>query len=121
MVQEPLKLESGAAVNLSDSHLTALRGYTMDQGDLSIHGVLRTMRTMELTGCTAVSYTHLDVYKRQGQRDGGNADVGEIPLTPGKHAFLLCSDGFWEYVDEEEMEAAPVSYTHLDVYKRQLR
>ncbi|MDM8238875.1 protein kinase [Pseudoflavonifractor phocaeensis] len=52
VVQEPLKLESGAAVNLSDSHLTALRGYTMDQGDLSIHGVLRTMRTMELTGCT---------------------------------------------------------------------
>lgn len=52
VVQEPLKLESGAAVNLSDSHLTALRGYTMDQGDLSIQGVLRAMRTMELTGCT---------------------------------------------------------------------
>lgn len=52
MVQESLNLESGAAVTLSDSHLTALEGYTMDQGDLSIHGVLRAMRTMELTGCT---------------------------------------------------------------------
>lgn len=52
MVQESLKLESGAAVNLSDSHLTALEGYTMDQGDLSIHGVLRTSRHLELTGCT---------------------------------------------------------------------
>lgn len=52
MVQEPLELKPGAAVTLSDSHLTALEGYTMDQGDLSIHGVLRAMRTMELTGCT---------------------------------------------------------------------
>ena len=43
-------------------------------------------------GCTtAVSYTHLDVYKRQ---------AGEISMeTP------FCCD--------------PVSYTHLDVYKRQ--
>ena len=52
MVQESLKLESGAAVTLSDSHLTALEGYTMDQGDLSIHGVLRTSHHLELTGCT---------------------------------------------------------------------
>ena len=40
------------AVTLSDSHLTALEGYTMDQGDLSIHGVLRTSHHLELTGCT---------------------------------------------------------------------
>ena len=25
-------------------------------------------------------------------------------LEPGVHAFLLCTDGFWEYVLEEEME-----------------
>ena len=25
-------------------------------------------------------------------------------LEPGMHAFLLCTDGFWEYVLEEEME-----------------
>lgn len=36
---------------------------------------------------------------------------GELPvevraevLSPGKHAFLLCSDGFWEYVLESEMQ-----------------
>lgn len=52
MVQEPPNLESGAAVTLSDSHLTALEGYTMDQGELSIHGVLRTSHHLELTGCT---------------------------------------------------------------------
>ena len=25
-------------------------------------------------------------------------------LSPGKHAFLLCTDGFWEFVVESEME-----------------
>ena len=27
-----------------------------------------------------------------------------MQLELGSHAFLLCSDGFWEYVLEEEME-----------------
>ena len=27
-----------------------------------------------------------------------------LDLQPGFHAFLLCSDGFWEYVFENEME-----------------
>lgn len=25
----------------------------------------------------------------------------EIPLQPGQHAFLLCSDGLWEYLNDE--------------------
>lgn len=28
---------------------------------------------------------------------------GTVPLGPGQHAFLLCSDGFWEYLQEEEI------------------
>lgn len=33
-------------------------------------------------------------------------DISEITdVSEGKHAFLLCTDGFWEYVLEEEMEA----------------
>lgn len=27
-----------------------------------------------------------------------------VDISEGNHAFLLCSDGFWEYVYEEEME-----------------
>ena len=45
-----------------------------------------------------VSYTHLDVYKRQEEQD----------VT-----FQLIKDKFLEIV-------IPVSYTHLDVYKRQV-
>lgn len=31
-------------------------------------------------------------------------EYGECVLEPGEHAFLLCTDGFWEYVTEKEME-----------------
>ena len=71
----------------------------------------------------SVSYTHLDVYKRQGKWNGGFAPYG-YKLEKG----ML-------YINEEEAEAiriifdqyvhtdiganGPVSYTHLDVYKRQ--
>ena len=48
-------------------------------------------------GYRAVSYTHLDVYKRQ-QR-GHQHPVGGVAGVDGCHR--------------------PVSYTHLDVYKRQ--
>ena len=64
----------------------------------------------------AVSYTHLDVYKRQVSRS-------------------LLMEKLWEsdaYVDENTLAVnvnrlrkkldsiGPVSYTHLDVYKRQI-
>ncbi|MCM1538608.1 MAG: protein phosphatase 2C domain-containing protein [bacterium] len=29
---------------------------------------------------------------------------GPIEITGGRHAFLLCTDGFWEYVLESDME-----------------
>ncbi|MBQ8040108.1 MAG: serine/threonine-protein phosphatase [Lachnospiraceae bacterium] len=41
---------------------------------------------------------------------GGDEEAREeqncIVLDPGFHAFLLCTDGFWEYVLEKEMEDA---------------
>ena len=40
-----------------------------------------------------------------GREDTIKIDVSEITeLSDGEHAFLLCTDGFWEYVTEEEME-----------------
>ena len=50
----------------------------------------------EVCRCDPVSYTHLDVYKRQARRGGV---LGGIALM-----FFLVA----------------VSYTHLDVYKRQV-
>lgn len=31
-------------------------------------------------------------------------EIHPIRMQPGFHAFLICSDGFWEYVLEDEME-----------------
>ena len=64
----------------------------------------------------AVSYTHLDVYKRQEYqvvtkdvvkvRDGASTDAKELGLL--KEQVTLTAYG-----------TEAVSYTHLDVYKRQ--
>ena len=40
-----------------------------------------------------------------GQEGTLQLTAGEQPLDQGTHAFLLCSDGFWEFVLESEMEA----------------
>ena len=55
---------------------------------------------------TTVSYTHLDVYKRQVQYRADDV-VRLFTESFHKRYGVECS-------------AAPVSYTHLDVYKRQI-
>lgn len=44
------------------------------------------------------------IFRALGQESSLTVDTREEILEPGEHAFLLCSDGFWEYVYEEEME-----------------
>lgn len=44
------------------------------------------------------------VLRALGQEGSLKVDTKEEFLPPGKHAFLLCTDGFWEYVLESEME-----------------
>ena len=59
-------------------------------------------------GIAPVSYTHLDVYKRQELR---------MDIQP---AFHYAGDGrLMEKVFSNVLGNAAVSYTHLDVYKRQ--
>lgn len=45
------------------------------------------------------------VLRALGQEGGLKVETHAEPLSRGKHAFLLCTDGFWEYVLEHEMEA----------------
>ena len=66
----------------------------------------------------AVSYTHLDVYKRQPMKLLPRNEIA------GRLMNVLKAGG--EYTKSEVKEILrgiyhdPVSYTHLDVYKRQL-
>ena len=59
-----------------------------------------------------VSYTHLDVYKRQGTHCAPAALAGINALLRAIPHNSKCRYG--------ERGAAAVSYTHLDVYKRQV-
>ena len=77
-----------------------------------------------------VSYTHLDVYKRQVYENGVPqillTEVGYVSLTDGTyHYYLKDHQGNNRVVVDEEgtveevNDYYAVSYTHLDVYKRQ--
>lgn len=44
------------------------------------------------------------VLRALGQKGELTVEASQAELAPGHHAFLLCSDGFWEYVLEPEME-----------------
>ena len=59
----------------------------------------------------AVSYTHLDVYKRQVPRYYENLSVLHENTMPARAYYIPASKRMDNLV--------AVSYTHLDVYKRQ--
>lgn len=47
--------------------------------------------------------------------------AADCPLEAGHHAFLLCSDGFWEYVLEPEMEQDLASAASPEDWLRRMR
>lgn len=60
--------------------------------------------------------------KALGQADALNPDVGEIALArTDEDAFLLCTDGFWEYVLEDEMEETLHGATSPDMWLDRMR
>ena len=71
----------------------------------------------------SVSYTHLDVYKRQGI--ACTILLGMVALA----VFIFIKIGIklspLQYLEQEPFETeygvTAVSYTHLDVYKRQVQ
>ena len=83
---------------------------------------------------SAVSYTHLDVYKRQGGTFGykfsptnealigAAVKPGPAPITSGAISCLVPRFFFAKIKSATangRNASIPVSYTHLDVYKRQ--
>ena len=98
------------------------------------------MNPLPLQHLNPVSYTHLDVYKRQY---GDSEDLCYLGNTLGKYYFYDMADavsdvyGFEQHREARKNSRAetvnmdeapdakkapdviPVSYTHLDVYKRQ--
>ena len=74
----------------------------------------------------AVSYTHLDVYKRQQKDRAVLGEVERVAPLAGGMALLDVELREHDAVDAERfvkggggVHGVPVSYTHLDVYKRQ--
>ena len=70
---------------------------------------LFTFGTMALTGTGAVSYTHLDVYKRQTKNKFWKIEQ--------LHKILFVKKKNTAHAAQRWISS--VSYTHLDVYKRQ--
>ena len=96
----------------------------------------RTATGSAPSGSEAVSYTHLDVYKRQAVSSARRSTARTSRSLPRAYALLASGSanprfyfgGFFPRKDAERravveslraLDAAPVSYTHLDVYKRQ--
>ena len=71
----------------------------------------------EVAPLTPVSYTHLDVYKRQGYTffDTAECYTGTNPDGSTAYNEEAVGMGIKPFRDK----IVPVSYTHLDVYKRQ--
>ena len=115
----------------------SIRELFTERGDASFRELERNMLhevgefedvVVSTGGGTPVSYTHLDVYKRQMQKSG-RWDIAYICDTDPASRELarnlspssrIISDE-QEIFDDQSVEAVgPVSYTHLDVYKRQI-
>ena len=125
---------------LSAATLYAVLGMAPPEGPVTSDEVLRTIQYHPTAPCSVpVSYTHLDVYKRQPWFDG-------YPLREDSFDEMFCPDGSLRpgaarvvealgQLDPDELRTRveflqrtyvdqgvtfdAVSYTHLDVYKRQ--
>ena len=68
----------------------------------------------------SVSYTHLDVYKRQDCVPMKKTDKTKLLVTWKKHQNIASLIGKAVRLKFYLDNADTVSYTHLDVYKRQI-
>ena len=83
--------------------------------------ITQTIQQIELldSQLQTVSYTHLDVYKRQRYVKDHFIDYDEY-VQASLEDFLNLQNGLFIVNVSNDSSTEPVSYTHLDVYKRQV-
>ena len=87
------------------------KGYSARRGFSNGSGQMLKQQQMQQQIMKTVSYTHLDVYKRQSHGTAAGTGKGR---TAGRR---IHSGG--RGTERVKYRHVPVSYTHLDVYKRQ--
>lgn len=107
-----LYIEEGRArwMHVGDSRLYHFRGGKLD-GQTMDHSVSQMAVLMGEITPKEIRF-HEDRNRVLRALGGENAKPELSPtvmLTGGEDAFLLCTDGFWEYVYEEEMEQTLLS------------
>ena len=83
---------------------------------LAIQNIRRSLRDYIIYFVTPVSYTHLDVYKRQSLGYLDSRAVYDIQISSRYNDVYEVEN----LPDTDYEEITAVSYTHLDVYKRQI-
>lgn len=112
---------------ISVAHVGDSRLYHFEEGQLEMQTIDHSVPQMAvaLGEITADQIRfHPDrnrILRAIGADDSVKPDVQQLNLRPGFHAFLLCSDGLWEYVTEQEMEADLAKSETADDWLRFLR
>ena len=109
---DPFKTTLGCLVfGFSDSVGARLQPYGLSSQIVLMMPYLVTVIVLAISMyARSVSYTHLDVYKRQVLE---NTILGFEPRKGSRIDFAKARENAMLYIN-------PVSYTHLDVYKRQM-
>ena len=115
-------------VNGSSAGLIAAIWSSCRRGEKVILG--RNIHRSAIAGLISVSYTHLDVYKRQNVRyqRGQGAQfayimatlIGAVNSSAEENHYQFKKGIVFNEKDMTDMNRDSVSYTHLDVYKRQV-
>lgn len=109
-------MSTTAALLLTDgekavwAHIGDSRVYYLEQGEISLITDDHSVAFLEFES-GIITYDEIRKSPNQnkllrcvGGASGADADVsGVVPVKSGD-AFLLCSDGFWEYVNESDIE-----------------
>ena len=80
-------------------HNGQLRNYTLDHSVPQVQVLMGELTRDQIPG----SPDRNRILRSVGNEEIEVEIAPAIPLEPGRHAFLLCTDGFWEYLSEAEI------------------